>query len=276
MSITSKAMISVVVLLTTVPGLADAQTVWTRKPAGTSVELELLRPNFAREADVFDGASGAGFLTFRTPIATRMALVADLPFTRAGFDVEGVKTANEIGNPYVGVEWSRSDRFMAELGVRVPVGDPIDESDDLLRDLSVMGVGLAGELERAEAFVPATVGVYAIANYTAPLNDGLEMRVRGGPSFLGGDGASEDLHMTYTGQLWYGTGAWHVGGGLAGRWVVTGDDGWSDDTVHQVVLGGDYGIGKLRPGLQVRIPLDSEVSDVAGSTIGMSLGYRFR
>lgn len=263
------AVLAVLAVATPTAGLT-AQSVWTHTDAPASVELELLRPDFSDELDFSFGTS-AGFITARFPLKGSWGVAADLPFSRASWDdVAGPESSSLVGNPYLGLEWAASPRLTTGFGLRVPVG----EIDDLT-DLAPMLVGMAGEMERLEAFVPQTLGLYATADYRAPLANGLSLRFRGGPAFLGGDGGPDDLLLGYTGQLWYGRDRLNLGGGLAGRANLTTDDADTDRTVHQVVLAGDYGLGRLRPGLQLRVPLDQAVRDVSDYTLAMSLGWAF-
>lgn len=265
------AILALVLLAIPVPSVG--QSVWTHQDGRATVELELIRPFFADEVGGFNAATSAGFLTFRAPVADQFGVVADLPFSRADFDVTtgGSEHSGMVGNPYLGMEWRPADSFLGELGVRIPVGD----ADDL-GNLGAILVGLSGELDRIEAFVPQTVGVYAMGNYMLKPDPAFTIRFRGGPAFVDPEGSSESLLLTYTGQAWYHFGHLNVGTGLTGRWDVTDDDGWGEATAHQVVVGADYGVRSLRPGLQLRIPLDGEVRDVAGYTLGVSLGVRLR
>lgn len=253
-------------------GTLSAQSLWTNPGAGASLQLEILRPDFRPEELAFGGATGAGFVTAHVPLAGAWTLVADLPFSRAAWDApDGAGSSTLVGNPYVGVEWQSAGRLTAGLGVRAPVGDR-DDADKLGPIL----VGISGELERMEAFLPETLGLYAAAAYRAPLSGPLSLRLRGGTAFLTGDGGSDDLLLGYTGQLRYASGALDARGGLTGRANVTTDDEDADRTSHQVVLAADYGIGPVRPGLQLRLPLDGDVRDVTGFTVGIGLGYALR
>jgi hypothetical protein len=260
-------------LLPLMAGELSAQSLWTNPAQGrASLELEMLRPNFSDEELVFTGATGAGFLTGRVRLTERWHVVADLPFARAAWDVsDETGTSNTLGNPYLGVEWTQSERFGGELGLRMPLND-VEDIDQLAATL----VGMAGELERLEAFMPETLGLYAAGSYRQPLAQALSLRLRANTAFLGGDGGPDDLLVGYTGQLWYQQGRLNVGSGLTGRANVTTDDDEADRASHQWIVAGDYRVGQLRPGLQLRVPLDSDVREVTDFTVGVTLGYSFR
>lgn len=250
------------------PADSRGQSTWTMRESGAALDLELFRPDFSDELD-FTFATSAGFLSGRVPLAERWSVSADLPFSRAGWDgLTGSGSSSLLGNPYVGLEWATSPELTTELGVRIPVGELAD-----LDDLPAVLVGTAGELGRMEAFVPRTLGVYATADWRRPLNETFSLRLRGGPAFLGGDGGSDDLLLGYSGQLWYGRDRARVGAGFAGRTNVTTDDEEVERTLHQLGLAGDYRIGRLRPGLQIRVPLDEIVRDASTYTVGITLSW---
>jgi len=261
---------------------ADGQTVWTNPAAGGSwLQLEMLRPDFGEQEFTFNTATAAGFVTGRYALNGAWGVVADLPFSRASWSVEAESgsasssplagNSTLIGNPYLGVEWQATPRVMAEFGVRAPLGDLED-----LDALAPMLVGMAGELERLEAFLPETFGLYAVGSYRAPLADNVSFRLRGGPSFVGGDGGPDDLLVSYSGQIWYEKDQLSLGSGVTGRANATTDDDDADRTSHQVIVAGDYRFGQLRPGLQLRLPLDKATREFTTYTIGLSLGYAFR
>lgn len=246
----------------------SGQSTWTLRETRAAVELEVFRPDFSDELD-FAFATSAGFLSGRLPLGASWAVSADVPFSRAGWDgVGGSGSSSLVGNPYLGVEWAASSSLTTELGVRIPVGE-LEDLDDLLPVL----VGTAGELGRMEAFVPQTLGIYATADYRRPLSDILTLRLRGGPGFLGGDGGPEDLLVGYTGQLWYGEDRVKVGAGLAGRANLTTDDEEGERALHQAALSAEYRIGQVRPGLQLRVPLDESVRDASTYTLGITLAW---
>jgi hypothetical protein len=259
----------------------SAQSLWTG-PQSTmekpSFQIETFRPQFSDDELEFVGATGSGFVTARLPLASRFALIADLPFARAAWDVDGTANvaASEslIGNPFVGVDWQTSERFSAELGLRLPtLAEPEDAED--LGVLAPMVVGLAAEIERMEAFTPEVLGIYAAGSYRAPLTSSLTASVRANTALLTGEGAAEDVLLGYTGQLWYTAGRADLGAGVTGRWNITEDGLGQERATHQAILGGGYTVGRVRPGLQIRLPLDGAMKNLTGFTAGFSLGYSF-
>lgn len=254
----------------------NGQSLWTGTAHGPSLQIEMLRPDFSGAELGFVGATGAGFVSARVPLGTRFTAVADVPFARAAWEV-GIEEGSSslIGNPYVGAEWRAGERITAELGVRLPTGELDENKEPVVDDLGAMLVGMAGELERIEAFAPRTLGLYAAASYQAPISGPLSFRVRGGTSLLGGDGTPEDLYVAYTGQLVYAVGGADVAAGLTGRANATTDDEDADRAFHQAIVAGGYRLGRLRPGVQLRFPLDGEAREITGFTAGVSLGYAF-
>jgi hypothetical protein len=255
---------------------ASAQSLWAPAGTGPSIHLELLRPDFAETPISFVGATAAGFVTARAPIGPGLTAVAEVPFSRAAWEAEEVEeiggSATLIGNPYLGVEWQSAGRLGAEFGARLPLGD--------LEDVEKIGatlVGIASELERMEAFMPETLGLYAATTYRVPLAGPLSLGLRGVSAYLTGDGGPDDLIVSYSGQLRYGTERGAFGAGIIGRANTSSDSLNGGERVsHQVILGGDRAFGAFRPTAQLRFHLDDDVRNVSDLTLGIGLAYSFR
>lgn len=256
---------------------AGAQTSWTGTPAERGeVVLESFRPDFSSASPAFSGATVAGFLTVQVPVGAAWSVVGDLPFARAAWDVNGQNASSSlVGNPYLGAEWRATPRVTAELGVRLPAGE-LDELDEpVVDDLGAIVVGMASELERLEAFAPQTLAVSAAASYEATVSGQLSLRVRGGSTFVSGSGTPEDLLVGYMGQLRYRSGPGELTAGITGRANVTDDDVDADRASHQVIAAAAYRVGRVRPGVQLRFPLDGAARELTSFTGGLTLGFVF-
>lgn len=254
-----------------VPAAAVAQGSWLTQDSRANIGVEVLRPGFESELDM-GFATSTVFLSGRAPLGDRWSVAAELPFAQAyPPSASGIDASVRLGNPYVGLGWQRpASRFQAEVGIRAPLmGEP-----ETPADLGPILTGLVSDLERMEAFLPDSWAASALANYTTSVGP-LDARLRGGPTVLWGDGAS-DVLMSYTAQLWYDAARLAVGAGYSGRANVSSDDGFDEDTASQILMAAHYAFGRLRPGVQLRLPLDQEMRDVASTTLGVSLSYRLR
>ena len=67
-------------------------------------------------------------------------------------------------------------------------------------------------------------------------------------------------------------GAVELAAGLSGVMILTEDDlDLGDRTIHQLHAGASLDLGALRPGIQVRRPLDEDLEDVIDYTVGAYL-----
>jgi hypothetical protein len=130
-------------------------------------------------------------------------------------------------------------------------------------------------VERIDAFAPDTLPLTAALNYRPRLSENFSLRLRGGPAVwipVGDEqeGRDADAFLVYSAQSWFDAGQLRLGGGLSGRWLVT-EDGDGDATTHQLGLSASHGLGRVRPGIEFRLPLDKDLTDVVNSVIGLNL-----
>ena len=81
-------------------------------------------------------------------------------------------------------------------------------------------------------------------------------------------------------ETFLGYGAWvryegesvRVGGGLTGRWNTSRDGAdFREAWVHPFDLGADFLRGAVRPGVQLKLPLDDDLTSVLNSVVGVSV-----
>lgn len=230
--------------------------------------VETMRP----DVKLFDVTipSTAWYVSGRYPLAERVWGVAEIPFAYGDLDVSGsseMSGRGVFGNPYVGVELAATGQITLELGARAPLTSADDES---FGDV----VGMLADMMRFEAFAVDVVPVSAAASFRQTLSSGLNVGARAGVTsmFWTGD---DDVGETTT-FLDYGVfGHYPVnmarfGAGVAGRWDLTEDYGdFSDNSLHHLGLSADYMFRRVRPGLEVRIPLDKDYRDLISSSVGL-------
>jgi hypothetical protein len=229
--------------------------------------LQVLKPDF-------DGPDNTSFLTsmavvsLRLPVGPRVHFVAEVPLAHYGEDLPfaGGLSKNAFGNPYAGLEVrSPANRVFGELGLRLPAAP----------DNQASAVGAFTDLDRMDAFIEDIVPVTALLNYRYRGPTGLVARVRAGPSVWidVGDGRSEsELFLGYSGQLGYEGPMVSVSGGFSGLMIVTEEDlDVGERTLHQIGLALTGGGGRIRPGAQIRLPLDEDLNDLLDVVFGVSL-----
>lgn len=249
---------------------AAAQSIWLDREHRPSVLTEIDFPNF-------DGADShfptwVWFAATRLSIGETVSFVGELPYAHGKFgDAPFEVSEGSIGNPYLGVEIAPHPtgvRF--ELGARLPVASDTKEIPFI--------VGYFTDVEREEAFVPDQIPVRVGIHYHhAPEADShvaYDLRfvpsawIKTSDDFL----SESELFFGYGGMVRYEGEYARVGGGLTGRWNVTNDGAsFGEASVHQLDLAADFLRGSVRPGVQVRLPLDDDLTNVLDSVIGVTV-----
>jgi hypothetical protein len=265
---------SVLILAIVVGGLASrakAQALqpWTElSPRGVS--LAVLRP-------AFDGG-GTSALTTINELGVhwavgRLVLVGELPFVNAKID--GASSgALLIGNPFLGIATLPTSTFIGEFGVRVPIASV----STLERGFAAV-VGVLGDFMDLEAYTEDLLTIRGTAGYRYRSPSHYGMRVAFRPAFVvpvGSASGDSELFLDYGVQGGYESERASFGVVFNGRALVTESGGSiGDRTVHEVGLGGSMTFGKFRPGVIMRVPLDSDLSQSLNYSMGVRLEVTF-
>jgi hypothetical protein len=219
--------------------------------------------------------SSVWFLSGRLPLSARLSVVADVPFSHANMDLfdEGAESNSVFGNPYIGVELQTSRRIQLELGTRAPLNTADDESfADVL--------AFVADPLRPEAFLENMVPVTAAATYRFTAPGALGLRARAAMTGLfhtGDESADPDAALDYSVVGTYSAGLTQTAVGFTGRWYVTSDDGdFAETSMHHATVSSDMQVGRVRPGVSLRVPLDSDYRDVVKWSLGVYLQIPLR
>ena len=254
------------------PSCLVAQPIWLNRSDPGITTIEILKPSFKGNAD--QASALIAFLSGRIPLAERTRLVLEIPYWRAELDAGFSAQFSEsgLGNPWIGMELGIPDAsIQVELGVRVPV---------VAGDKSTIAFPIMGDVDRMEAFLPEIVAVGAALNFSDMTSRGLALHVRGAPLIMIPSGSSEmdsEVFVNYSLFAGYDKGHASFLTGVTGRTLVTGDeDDVGDRSIHQFAVNAGLWLGSMRPGLQLRIPLSSDLQDVISTVISASLSLRLR
>jgi hypothetical protein len=214
------------------------------------------------------------YLAGRLPVRPRLALVADVPFSHARLEMDGLgaESSSVFGNPYLGAEYAASRRVLVELGLRAPLTSADDES---FADV----VAMLTDPHRPEAFAMDVLSVSSAAVVTLPLADLVSLRARGGVTglFGTGDSSTSEAALDYGAQGSWEPGAGRLAIGMAGRWYATSDEGsFADNSIHHASLRADILVAGVRPGVSLRLPLDSDYREFVGASVGLYLQVPLR
>jgi hypothetical protein len=110
-------------------------------------------------------------------------------------------------------------------------------------------------------------------NYRYGSEPGPFIRLRGGPSLIivpgGGDGVLP-LIVDYGLQCGYESKRFSAGAGYTGRVYGLGL------MVHQLGFNANLGLGRIRPGVHFRVPLDEESKEDLDYVLGLNLGIHLQ
>jgi hypothetical protein len=265
MSIRKLLFVSIVILVVS-GGLgapALAQSIFLEPHTEEGIYFEYLKPSIS--GFDFTGTSFTGFLSSRARISETLSMRVELPITHfedqnddfyAYFGLEESHT--EIGNIYLGVEPGPWDQgLQGEFGLRFPTfnGDGV---------ASLVGT-LSDPIERLDAFASDVLPIYLGGNYRSEGKNGFKMFFNDTATteIYTDDTENTDVFVIHSIQMYYESRKFSAGMGLSGNIVVTGDSGGPGDrSIYQLGVFASGNFGVVRPGLQIRIPLDDDMKDV--------------
>lgn len=261
-----------------VPSLLPAQSMWAGWPGDNSYSIEILNPllrGYSRPQSV----SSVFFVTYRGSVTPPVRWVMDFP----GVFMEATMAGNEYdccrrtyrprsgtvyGNPYLGIEVPAGRNGFLEIGLRIPV-TPGGDAETRLR-------GAYSDLDRLEAFGCGFLPFQMSFNFLHADSSGLVMRLRGGPDvWITTDsraGANRNQLLFHYGvQLGYEGQRLSVSAGVTGKMRATGERLTLDQrTFHQMGITAGVHLGRYRPGLHLRVPLDGDLKKILDYVIGFN------
>ncbi len=260
-----------VAVITAVSAPATAQEMWLGSDTSSGVAIEILRPSVKSYAGEQTLGSVAVFLTARSRSGADGTFVVEVPWASAGYRSSAAVSPSfaqygtALGSPYIGYEGGRDgSRAFAEVGVRLPyLGYGRAEA---------ITVGRLADLERTDAYYAQLFTMSAFANYRVLAPGGLRLRLRAGPvaSFAAPGGFSSlQITMAYAAQAGYEASTLVVLAGVSGRAVATAGDLHTSGA--QAVTSVSLRLGRFRPGVSLRLPLDRARRELVGATIGLGL-----
>jgi hypothetical protein len=270
-------------ILALIPAVLPAQSIWLDRSHDKSVSLEILKPNFKHEEHTKFPTS-AFFFSLRLPLADSLRLAVELPVAHVAYQQYDYdyysyhvtihkKSETAIGNPYIGLE-ARSNvkNWFGEIGLRLPLASE--------KKYNAQWIGITSDFDREEAFGSKLLPLQLSLNYHVRDASGFAMRLRFGPdlwirtaSESGGDNTRLLLH--YSAQMGYEGDRFSILAGVTGRWMLSGENlTFAERTFHQLGFEANVALGRFRPGLHIRFPLDKDLSDLFERVYGLNCSIR--
>jgi len=262
----------VAVGLQVAPVPACAQSLWLDRDHPTAILLEADHVDMVLTDEKL--LTGVAFLDARHVIAPGKALVVELPYTRMDTpfvpnnDVDF--TQSSVGNPYLGLEIVGNSTFFGEIGARAPL------MSDSNRDAGARFVGLFSDLTRSFAFYEDAVPIQAALNVRSPVTSDVRARLRFGPTVVipTEGNVDTDVYAVYAWEIGYEGRRFRIGSALSGNVLLTADIGTLGfRSRNQFEFHADVGGGRIRPGVEVRVPFGFIAEDFNSSVVGLSLAF---
>ena len=259
--------LSVAALVISAP--LQAQTYGAPRPGQYGLAMEAMRPQFKDEGS--DGISGATvLLAAHAQMSPRVRVLTEVPFSFASADGAS-NSSSSIGNPYVGLQIGNKPVSL-NIGGRVPLVS-IDNFED---DYS-FAVGLLTDLERWSAYLPETATLEATVRFEHTGESGVGLALLGGSSYWIStlddpdvDGERE-LLFTYGLEVSYQSRIIRTGIRAIGLANPDDDNLFDDNSVHQLAGFAELARGVVRPLVQLRLPLDSELKEATRMSGGVGV-----
>ncbi len=272
------------------PAMLAAQSEWVDYgQERSSLSIEIIKPVayidstfkgewYAGVAPDYTTLSGAIFLTGRHAVGKNFVLVADISFARGDLDDEGYEAQSVqmvIGNPYIGAEYHLPETpLFFELGMRIPI---VSEDNTLARV-----VGYLSDFDRVEAFVPKIIPVFVDMNFEKIFKSNILLRAGTGISLWFNSkeiGAYRDpaIAFKYILQTGYNHPRVNIILGLIGRQELSSEPRIGEK-FHEMQYGTTITIpfGNFRPGINFRIPGNSQTKKRFDYVFGLNLTYVFK
>ena len=261
----SRFLLGAALLAGVAPSLS-AQSIWVSQHTGKAVALEMLKPSFDGD-DETSLTTVVVFGSLRMPVGSTLVVVGELPFAHYG-EQDLDDSDNTIGNPYVGVEIrSPGSPVFGEIGIRAPLAS---------EDNTAAFVGWLADIHRWEAFVPNFLPISGAINYRFRGATGFVTRLRAGPNLwiATEEWGDDDLELlaTYSAQVGYEASQFSMLGGLTGKAILSEEDiNFGERTFHEVGAVVTLALGRVHPGVHVRLPLDEDMVDTLDYVFGVNL-----
>lgn len=248
------------------PPAAGAQSLLLEQENVSYVGFELLKPHFVHGGNI-------GFMTLSTyasvryKVSEQTAVVAELPYANYDPKSSFYDSEDQVGNIYLGIEQLEGHSGLGtELGVRLPTAGKSGTG-------SATAVSVFSDVNRWEGAYDELWAIQAAVSYRQVDQQGVGFRLRVGPYlFIPTNGADAEVMGLYAFQGYYLADGGQVTAGISGRILITESGNFGQRTFHQLDLGGSLHLQQFRPGVSVRIPLDTNYIDVVDLVYGFQLG----
>ncbi len=258
-------LLSAILLLSTV---LKAQPMWLTPQDGTVFSLEFLKIDKYKTNPT--NLSSVTQISGRLKLDSRFTLMAEIPFGYYKPDSAFPHYYNRVsqimfGNPYLGIEYkSPNDIWLCQIGFRPPFSYSNVHDTEYVVEYAQLA-----NYNKAEAFTHDVVSFYGKTGvqYRSPSN--ICYNFLCGPTVVVPTVKEEyedetEIYIDVLAQMYLWTPKVRFKAGVSGRYWVSAAhraDGLDDRSIHIFGFSADFGSGRFRPGLQLRLPLDDNLEE---------------
>ena len=229
------------------------------------VAVDILRPHFnGAQTSLLSFAAFASGHVAVGPVA----VTVELPYFRIDPNPGG--PTGTLGNPYVGVEVGRGNhtRVSATAGVRFALLKDIDQAKT---------IGSYVDVTRFEAFRPNTFSIQSAVHVRVQNDAGFFVTVSGGPTawMPTQPHAQTEVVIHHEAVLGHQGSAASFAVGYSGLSILTEKPAAVGElTIGELSFAIARARGRVRPAVQLLLPIDEEYSAVVGFVIGVGVAVR--
>ena len=272
------------------PAMLSAQSLWVdHGEEKTYISVEIIKPIAAVDSIYKDfwytelqpeytALSGAMIITGKYALGKNFVLAADLSVAHGelvGEKYEAIGSQTIFGNPYIGAEYYLPETpLFFEMGFRIPVVP--DEKG--VASIS----GIYSDFDRAGAFYPHIVPVYAAMNYEKITKSKILLRARTGVTLWFNSkevGAYREptVFLNYALQTGYYDPRVTIIAGLTGSFDANSNPKFPEKA-HILEFGTTVTVpfGNFRPGINFRVPGNNITQEFIDYVFGLNLAYVFK
>jgi len=246
--------------------LLKAQNIWIDHKKDAII-LDLQNPFL--KFSPFEFPTGYISLTGRFSINDRLTAVTELPFSISRFDfgftgMENVIDFN-LGNIYLGLDFATNDGVnVNEFSIRLPTSGFLTSG------------GTFSNLDRLEVFLDQSINVGFRSNYYFNNDGNVKFRLRGGPNILfSTEGFENEAFLDYAGQFILDVDAIYLKAGISGQFLITEQGPFNELSNHFLGFGIDFKGQNFTQGLNLKIPLDTDIQDILSAVLSLNFSYNF-
>ena len=248
----------------------------------TVLSLDVARPSVAFDDMDWSIASAVVNISLHHRLSDELAVISELPLARAAVapgddSFVGESSSFAFGNPYIGVATPISRGVSARIGGTLPLARSFGDDD------FAVGYGVMGNFERFWTFLPDMFSLSAELEGRHDDPSGLFGSLGVGSSLVRltendafGEDSSE-LFAHYGAGVGYRLDGTEVVADFTGLTVLTEDEGLGDErSIFFTRVGASHLIGRVRPELYVRMPINESIRDVVRYSVGVKVGVQVR